>query len=230
MMNDPYAGGEANAAVYAEPQRTSVMAILSLVCSLVCCIPGLSVLGALLGVGALIGIGGSGGRVGGKGLAVAGIIIGILVTVLWVGGLMGARQFGGMYVGLVEPVMMDVEAGDNDAVRVSFDPASQPTDGQLLAFRAAYQGEYGSFIDMPQGWGIISAFMDPSIGPLMQSYSGRQDLIPIAGNFDSGVALIIFEFDPNTQQGGGQMSFTDMVIVRPDGSEIRLSEPEELAP
>ena len=89
-MNDqnPYAndGMSGGYDEYAGPERTSALAVLSLILSLACCIPGLGLLGAGLGVGALIGISGSRGRVGGKGLAVAGIIVGILVSVAWVGG------------------------------------------------------------------------------------------------------------------------------------------------
>ena len=92
MTQHPYAESTAGADVFPEAERTSVMAILSLVCSLICCIPGLGILGSLLGVFALIGIGGSRGRVGGKGLAISGIIIGILMTVIWIGAFIGFNQ------------------------------------------------------------------------------------------------------------------------------------------
>jgi len=230
MMHDPY-GGDGQVAVYAEPQRTSVMAILSLVSSLICCIPGLGLLGAMLGVAALVGIGGSGGRVGGRGLAIAGIIIGVLCTVVWVGIYYGAQQLRGAYVGVTEPVLLDIEAGNFDAVRAAFESGSQPTDEQLTAFRATYQAEFGAFQRVPSGWfEMFAMFADPAIGPQMQRYQGAQDLIPIPGIFDGGSALVVFEFDPGAQTGGGTPVFGDLVIHRADGSEIRLSTALEPAP
>ncbi|MEZ6243925.1 MAG: hypothetical protein R3B57_12885 [Phycisphaerales bacterium] len=230
MMHDPYAS-DGQTAIYAEPQRTSVMAILSLVCSLICCIPGLGLLGALLGIASLITIGGSGGRVGGRGLAIAGVIIGILCTVVWVGMYYGAEQIRHAWIGLAEPVMTDVESGQFDAVRAAFDPSVAPTDEELTAFRAAYQSELGSFQRGPKGWGeIFSVFTNPQIGPQMQSYQGRQDILPLPASFDQGWSLVIFEFDPQAQPGGGKPMFEDMAVLRPDGTEIRLSEILQPAP
>jgi hypothetical protein len=58
MSDNPYAqspgqtsGLSASDLDLVEPDRTSLMAIFSLVCSLLCCIPGVGLLGALFGVG-----------------------------------------------------------------------------------------------------------------------------------------------------------------------------------
>ena len=223
MTQNPYA--EAGADVFPEAERTSVMAILSLVCSIICCIPGLGILGALLGVFALVGIGGSRGRVGGKGLAIAGVIVGLLVTVLWVGAFIGMRKAFGAYMGLVGPVMEDVETGDFDAARASFDAdLSTVSDEAFVAFRGAYQVELGSFQRVPDSWTeLFSMFADPSVGQHMQNYQGRNDLIPAPGVFDQGNALILLEFDP-ANQSGPQPMFSDVVVIIADGTEIRLTD------
>lgn len=64
--------------MYQEP-RTSILAIASLVCSLVCCVPGLPALGALLGLGGLLAVSRN-PMLRGTGLAIAGIVLGVLFT------------------------------------------------------------------------------------------------------------------------------------------------------
>jgi D-xylose transport system permease protein len=60
-----------------------VLAILSLVCSLICLIPGLGLLGAILGIAALFSISRSQGAVRGNGMAVTGIIaVGMLMLIV----------------------------------------------------------------------------------------------------------------------------------------------------
>ncbi|GAF92052.1 unnamed protein product, partial [marine sediment metagenome] len=61
------------------PWRTSGLATAALVCSLIFCCPGLGLIGLLLGLAALPDTRRPG--VGGRGLAVAGILIGLLVTI-----------------------------------------------------------------------------------------------------------------------------------------------------
>ncbi|MHC5003823.1 MAG: DUF4190 domain-containing protein [Planctomycetota bacterium] len=62
-----------------EPARTSGLAVGSLICSLIFCCPITTVLGVLLGLVALVSIGSNPARKG-KGLAVAGLILGLIFT------------------------------------------------------------------------------------------------------------------------------------------------------
>ena len=64
-----------------QDRKTSGIAIASLVCSLICCIPVTTILGILLGVGAMVSIG-SNPEKKGKGLAITGIILGAVFTAL----------------------------------------------------------------------------------------------------------------------------------------------------
>jgi len=225
MTQHPYAESTAGADVFPEAERTSVMAILSLVCSLICCIPGLGILGSLLGVFALIGIGGSRGRVGGKGLAISGIIIGILMTVIWIGAFIGFNQFYAISMGRVGGAIAEVEAGDYAAARGFFD-ANLGTidDSQIDAFRAAYQSELGSFVETPDSlFSWFGSLFDPAIGPQIQQHQGQGNVIPTAATFDQGTVLLIGELD-QTAQTGNLVVFSDFLIILPDGTELRLSD------
>src|SRR5690349_14731093 len=91
-QNDFDSGDLGDAELALEPQRTSILAILALICALICIIPGMGLLAAILGISAAIGISGSRGRVGGMGLAIAGIVLGLLFSMIWVGIVLGSRQ------------------------------------------------------------------------------------------------------------------------------------------
>ena len=71
-------GSQFDADETGEP-TTSRLAIGSLVCSLICCVPVTTIPGILLGIGAMISIGNNPARKG-KGLAVAGILLGVIFT------------------------------------------------------------------------------------------------------------------------------------------------------
>ena len=138
--------------------KTSAMAVASLVCSLICCIPVLPAIGALLGLFALVSIG-SNPMKRGKGLAVAGLLLGILFTA-------GQIYFGytayrtvmifkdGPYEAL-QPGFQ----GDYATMRANFGAAGQAaTDEEARAFieglRAAYGELQGSEIDLSQYQGM----------------------------------------------------------------------------
>ncbi len=225
MTQNPYAEGGAD--IFPETERTSIMAILSLVCSLICCIPGLGLLGTMLGVFSLIGIGGSRGRVGGKGLAIAGIILGLLVTIIWVGIVIGLGMVGGQMDKMASPVFRHIEADEFDEARlVLISPAADLTDAEFIAFRTAYHDSMGVYIGVPTNLiKFFSAYANPDVGPQMQSHQGP-GVLPVPAEFDNGLALLALEFDPQnpgTNASGGP-AFDDLVIVLSDGTEIRLTD------
>lgn len=222
--------------MFEAPARTSALAVSSLVLSLICCIPGFGLFGAALGVGALMGIGGSNGRVGGRGLAAAGIIIGILVTLAWVGAFVAVRQVMGqasnVLFGSMNQAMTAVEAGDYGAVRLNLGgKAGAATDEQFGAFRAGYQAAYGSFRSVPTDWmEIFAAYAE--VGSLIQNYQGRQHLIPIPASFDNGRALMLAIVDPKGPPSGSSVliPLEDLWLVLPDGTELRLLSPGGAGP
>ncbi len=219
-VSDPYGHDQLS-----EPPRTSLMAIISMVLSLIgCCLP-IGFLGAILGVFSLVGISSSRGRVTGKGFAVAGIIIGVINTAIQVSLFVAMEKGFKAYVGITEPIYKNLESGDFDSVRLALSGASATTtDEQFIAFRNAYQAELGSFSRMPSGWvELVTNFVGPEIGPNVGVFQGRNDMIPTPAHFDQGVALLIFQFDP-AQTSGGPPLFVDLFIVLPDGTEILLSD------
>ncbi|USO00288.1 MAG: DUF4190 domain-containing protein [Phycisphaeraceae bacterium] len=236
MTQNPYAGDFApEEGLYDAPPRTSALAVTSLVLSLICCIPLLPLIGAGVGIGAMIGIGSSRGRVGGKGLAIAGIIIGLLMTVGQVVAVVSVRNVVNMGVGLVfgsaDQVMHDIETGDFNAARAGLTGnAASLTDEQFEAFRAAYQAEYGSYQSIPTDFfDLISAYTQ--IGPQMQKYQpqgSQQNILPAPATFDRGQAVVIAELEQNGQPTGQpgtpgfHMPLRGLKVVMPDGTELDL--------
>jgi hypothetical protein len=232
MSENPYAD-DGGYETYAEPERTSALAVTSLVMSLLCCIPGLGLLGAGLGVGALLGISSSRGRVGGKGVAIAGIIIGVMMSVAWIVVAVQAQSLAGMVsdalYGRANSIMTQIETGDYDTLRSEATGSlAQVTDAQLDAFASAYRAEYGSFQSVPTSWSeLFPAY--GAVAQSMQPYQGRQDIVPMPAIFDNGTVLMLAVPDPGVAPAPQSPGGTDLVIpmmdiwvVMPDGSELKL--------
>ncbi len=212
------------------PQRTSLLAITALVLSLICPIPGLGVLGMILGLCAIIAIGRSEGRLGGTGMAVAGIILGLFVTAGWV--IAGVavvsvvRVFESGFSGPVASVAQAIEAGDAKGSRALFvkEVNDAVTDAEIAAFREAYHAELGAFKNMPTGIvDVISAYA--SAGPAMQTTS---NLIPLVAEFEQGRAIYVvqvpssFNPQPSPQGGPKLIVATNLGIFTFDGKQIWL--------
>lgn len=230
MNNDPFAQGQPPEFLPDEatlPQRTSIMAILSLVLSLICCIPGLGAIGAILGGVSLVSISRSGGRVTGTGLAVTGIVLGLLVSVIWVGS-MGAMSAGfGMISHGADNVMAAVEANDQTALSAALDPSVTVTDAEIDAFRAAYQAEFGSYTGMPaglwgqiQGWAAHGQATQIALNKAQGVYPPpNYSVIPLSANFDQADTLVILVMQAGSQDPAS------VGVVAQDGSLIWLVDP-----
>ncbi len=128
-------------------RKSSGLAIASLVCSLVLCCPVTTVIGPLLGVAALATLSRRPDR-GGRGLAIAGIIVGVLATVLWV---VGGQA---IWARILEPVIgRPAEAlsagfaGDVGRFKGCFHgAAAQTADADASAFIDSMRGRYGDFV------------------------------------------------------------------------------------
>ncbi len=187
--------------VYPESERTSLAAILGFIFSLGGCCFGLTaLLGLPLSIFALLTIGRSNGRIGGRGLAIAGLVLGLLNIAAW-GSCLGS---GFALVGQVEKTVfrpMDtffasLESGDFDTARsVLAPPARLATDDELRAFHAAYSASLGDFVRRPVGLGEYAATF-PDFGPFQSVISGRQNAVPILAEFQSGKNMIVWQIDP----------------------------------
>ena len=142
QFENPYADPAQQAEV-----KTSGLAITSLVCSLIFCCPVTTVIGVILGLIAVVTIGGNPMRKG-KGLAAAGIIIGLLATCLQVWG--GFRIYETMMKPVLDGPKYVLEAGnagDVSGFKAGFHgPGAAATDAEATAFIAELQQRYGAFV------------------------------------------------------------------------------------
>ncbi len=218
-----------------EPERTSILALLSMICSIICCIPGLSILGTLMGIGALVTIGGSNGRVGGRGMAWTGVIVGVLVTMLWGGAIIGvasgARVLMG-WVGAIDPNLQAIDNSDYATARQLLSPSAQTaaTDEAFEAFRTELAASVGGFDSQPTSFGewitvfgalgqSINSYQTASLSPMPAVYTFE--------NGESGLVLLMLSKQPSNNAGGDPNSpfmglVEDIIVILPDGSEIKL--------
>lgn len=225
MSNNPYAHPQTPEFLPDEatlPQRVSTLAILSLVFAITCV---LAPIGLILGGAALISISRSRGQLRGTGLAVTGIVIGLVCSLLLVGTGIGANYAVNMAVTPADKALQAIEAGNWTAARAEMaGPAASVTDDELLQFRDAYQGDYGSYQSLPRGvFRVLADANDPrmqAMSQVMRLYPGNRSL-PLLGTFDQGTAPVIVVMETM----GGPPVPANIGIVRPDGSLLWLVDP-----
>jgi len=226
-MNNAQFDGSAPVEMYAEPERTSIAAILSLVLGILGCCGGITgIIAVVLAVFAIIAIRGSRGRVGGMGLAIAGLLIGLLMAAAWIAlsiGVLGMLKGLDKYV--TQPtaqIFLDLQSDNFDGVRSGLaSPAADATDEELMAFRDAYIGTLGNYKAKPSGWGeYLEGWM--SMSQYLQNYQGQQGMIPIPLYFDNGTGLVVLMVNPQSQSGSGQPIAEELVIIDQNGTEYKL--------
>ncbi len=220
------------------PQRTSTLAISSLVCSLLCCIPVVhGTLGLILGVAALIRISASGGRLGGRGLAIAGIIISLLITGVYVGGAIGIARVWSSYVVAGYNVASAAHGGDVTLLRTKLSSNTTYTDEQIKAFSTELNTKLGNLKPQPnsiwESWDAFSRYITAVSKAGTQRGGGGpgpQNGQPVVFDYDNGPAMLIMSFDPGAPPAGqlGPNMFDgmldDVAVILPDGTVIRLSD------
>jgi hypothetical protein len=236
MSRNPYAQPETYDAGYAEPTRVSGFAVTSFVLSLICCIPGFGLLGAILGGVAIVRISQAGGRLAGRGLAIAGLIIGLIVTLLWVGLLVGAAQTMAQFQ-VYGDTLGALDKRDYNRVREMLTPtvAASLTDERLEEFRTAVDSEWGSYQRLPRGlaeW--FSAYAQT-----IQSFSRQQQQhpqsvgtspLPLPAYYDQGLALNLFVLDPRNISPHGAAQSSNIAIFDQQGNPIWLVPPTTPGP
>ena len=242
MSQNPYAAYNTN-----EPMpeaRTSMLAILSLVCSLICCIPGLSILGTLLGAVAILRISGSNGRRKGTGLAIAGIVIGLFISVCYIGGYAALSTGIKQMMGVGAVVTENIDSTDAAALRKKLpaDVADRLPDAQWQAFRSQIDAEIGTpleplpnnpFSYMSQ---LMTAFSEhgqaSGNGPRRRgSQSADLPPVPLKGPKGVGVMLIELDGDPLPDTDGNLSILRQVTVYTGSGKTIKLFlEPGETTP
>ena len=171
-------------------------------------------------------IGNSAGRLSGRGLAIAGLVISLLVSVVWSAVGIGAYQIGRMATGvIVKPataVFTSAESGDYATARAELTSAAQAaiTDDDFKQWVGAYQGDVGAFKGVPQGfWKLIMSY--GNVGPMMQKFQQSQgqgnNVIPVPAEFEKGWAVIVFHAD---QRGGttkNKIPVMNVGVIGPSG-------------
>ncbi len=200
---DPYGSYDAAAQ---QPAKTSVLAILSLICALLCIT---SPLGLVFGGLAIVVISRSNGRTKGMGLAIAGTVIGLILSTILLVMVVGAAQLnkavGTMFAAPLGAVLQDVEDEDIAGVRAGLSPTlnAATTDDEIKAFHAELRQNFGAYKTYPSSiFDMITQYGE--IGPQMQSLQGllgqnQAGAMPIPMEFDQGVVLVLIEFP---RQGG----------------------------
>jgi hypothetical protein len=225
----------------APPARTSVLATLSLVTGvlslLLCCIPvvgpALGLLGAVMGIGAIISISGSDGRLGGKGLASAGLVTSVLGIVV------GATVLLGLFAALGQvrhygSVMAAIEAGDLNTATPLFSAGTPaPLTAEVLqSFRDRYGAVLGPYREAEKGAVKVlmaAATMSSRLGSALATSTDQP--IPMMGVFERGQAAIIFIVDKSGPVPSLPMGPVINIVIIPDqGNPIWLFDPAPTPP
>lgn len=193
-------------APFESPPRTSVLAASALVLALLGCLPGAGLLAVVLGVVALWRIRLADGRLGGRTLALAGVGLGALFTLLWTGVGVGAvRGYASLKRGLLDPVadvLAALEAGRWDQVRPLLHPERTVSEAELEAFRDRVRATFGRFRGLQLRPDVSMLFMPqpPGIPP-------HAGVLPVSVRFDQGPVVAVIVVDtPDVLAGilGGQ--------------------------
>lgn len=205
--------------------KTSVTAVLALVISLIgCCLPA-GPLGILLGLLGLLKVRRSTGRLGGKGLAVAAIIIGVFNTLLWIGILyssVGWHRSVFLFGDRAGVFLTHTEQGEFDEARALLTgPLATADDSTFAAFSAAVRADLGDFVSSPDTVGELWSGWIAMDNTLKQNRVLMS--VPVVQEFENGRAIVQYIMDPTRPIGKINM-MRDLKITTRDGQNYRLSE------
>jgi hypothetical protein len=223
-----------------EPPKTSILAISSLVMGLLCCIPGPGLLAVLLGSIGLIRIRTSEGRKSGRGLAIAGILLGILVSIAWVFIAIGAVTFAQAFAQQAGRVTTLLQTPSPTAIRAALSPqaAAIVTDERWNAFRTEIEAEIGPIQPVPTSFLELMGKYS-QVSTQMQSVRGRNDVFPLPVIGTKGTALMLVNIkrdQPVTNSSGQPVDIVNAIfsitsgieVVLPSGKVVTLFSADEL--
>jgi hypothetical protein len=178
-----------------EPQEQSEsldrskLAVWSLICSLIVCCPFVTIFGPILGAIALIKM--KSNPRSGKGMAISGIVIGVITTVLSVGALLFAfTEVMNQVTESASEVITASYAKEYDKARESFAAQTNDvTDEALQSFANELQSRYGAFDSITLNWSAEEQQLEPK---------GQLAPMPVILIFEteSVHATIMFELVP----------------------------------
>lgn len=174
-------------------------------------------------------IGRSGGALRGRGIAISGIVLGLIASVFWVIAAVSAVQVSRIYsTQFSEPIagiISDAEAGNAEGVLAALTPesAASVTPENVRRWVETYQAETGAFSAVPESlWDMIKLSLD--IGPSMQRFKMGEAVAPLPARFAEGPAVIIVRFEKaNPTAGpGGFPLLQDIGVMTVRGEEFWL--------
>lgn len=243
----PFSTHEPDAAdpLFITPERVSYLAVAALVLGLLSCVPGFGILAVLIGAFGILAISRADGRLSGRGMAVVGVVLGLLTTVVWIAVGVGAVS---MFRFVRDDVMRPTAGFVADAQAKSFAklkaslPAAAPevvTDENLARFGDELANALGNptpipdrFDDMLRYFGEAQKFTDA----MQRGGGGGSTSLQIPIRFDKGLALVTIHFDTqklkDTKGAKGFAVFAarDVEVTAPDGTIIRLVPQKPLPP
>ena len=241
MTHEPY---DAAAVQPFQAQRTSVLAVLGVVCSILC-LPPTGLIAIILGGLALGNISRAKGRLEGRGAAITGMILGVITTTLWVavgfGVLLGWTYYKKNMVGTGDSFFQAALVQDYDGVRALMTTAGAEDlpDSQIEWFMGEIEarsgeviGAYTSLGTMGQAFGEVfgktSGQGSPNDGFNIRS-DGSNAVVPVAIECagDSILAWIVFDEDslaagdPRIADMFVLFSNKDVIALRHDGPAVQ---------
>ncbi len=218
-------------------QRLSKLAILSLLLSLLVCVPGLGVFGMALGSMAVFVVGQSGGRLAGRTAAIAAIVIGALGSAVWVSVGVGLRKtFEQHHAVVAVPTLeflQDLDKGNLESARKQLSPGASITDEQLASFASRTRATLGEAIATPTPAESLGAFLH--IRRALADAKADETCSGGPIRFAGGVAIVILRPAasgvPAPANSWGSIrpfpsgTVVDVTIVTAGGDRISLNDP-----
>lgn len=196
------------------PQRTSVAAIISLICGIlglvVCCVPFVGpffgIVGLICAIAAFMAIGRSDGRLGGNGLAVGGMICSIIAMIFGIVIVVGMSQFTKMFNGYGTAITI-AQSDDTSTLSPMLSAAAgqRATPEGLAAFKTESLGSLGAFQRIKPGMmPFFKSFammgqLGGGVPPKYQGRGGGVSLLPAIAEFEKGEGLFLIVFNQNEQ-------------------------------
>jgi len=219
------------------PQRTSLLAVASIVCSIPCCVlPGMGLVGIGLGAASLGLISHSQGRLSGKPAAITGIFLGLLATVAQLavgfGFVQGWNFYSKQMVPTAEALLTSAAASDYDAARLLMpqqageatpDRRFQLFIDEIESRQGPIQGANARFGELFNAFGRVYGSSQGQQGPAGSQPQSTQDVypIPLVVACDQGnvLAWALLSADALNQQ---RVEIVDMMALFEGGEAITL--------
>lgn len=210
-------------------QRLSIAAVLSLALALTCFLPMTGALAVVLGTTALFLIGRSQGRLGGRGLAIGGIVIGLIVTGLWIGMAVGVSSVLRSGNAVAASLFAALQRDDLPAARALFHRAADAEllDDDLRGFAASTRTAVGDFVGTPVGlWDAVTTYMGAisrnPVTPADLEQLGGPSQFPVVVRFTRGEGVLFLALQTPAGVDPFAGNLTNALLVTESGTRILL--------